>query len=102
MIYFYFYLPFLILSIVIVGMATLAQKHFKVKPNIGIPFASCIIALVFAVFGVLGARLVLDAHFSWATLAELIHVYKTASFGIIYGILMGIPLYKVGNNFAHR
>ena len=98
---FIFYLPFLFLSLIITGIVTLAQKHFRVNPPVGIPVASCIVALVFAFIGYLSAQLVLDAFYSWATKTELVYVYKPAIFGIIYGILMGIPVYKVANVFAH-
>jgi hypothetical protein len=100
--FFIFWLPFLLLSFVIVGIVALAQKHFRVKPQTGIPIASCIIALAFAFVGYLSAQLVLDAFYSWATKSELVYVYKTAIFGSIYGVLMGIPLYKVANDFGSR
>jgi hypothetical protein len=100
-----FYLPFLFLSILIVGIFILAQKRFRVKPRVGIPIACCVTVSVFAFFGISGAHLFLGPHFSLADIsewAELIYVYIPAIVGMIYGFLMGFPLYQIANDFAHR
>jgi Na+/glutamate symporter len=99
-VYLLYDLVILIPCAVVAGIFVLVQKRFAVKPRTGFTLTSLTIAIFFAIIGSYTAHTLLSRIWKPDPLILTI-VYSVVGLGILYGAVLGIPLYNHIRKFAY-